>query len=69
MRNNTERLEALEVGAVKLVGTNVNEIVKVVNQLLTDSDFYMQMSKASNPYGDGEASSIICDILVNRGEV
>ena len=68
MRNNTERPEALEVGTVKLVGTNANEIVKAVNQLLTDSDFYMQMSKASNPYGNGEASAIICDILVNRGE-
>ena len=68
MRNNTERLEAVEVGAVKLVGTNANEIVKAVNQLLSDSDFYMQMSKASNPYGNGEASAIICDILVNRGE-
>jgi len=68
MRNNTERPEALEVGAVKLVGTNANEIVKAVNQLLTDSDFYMQMSKALNPYGNGEASAIICDILVDRGE-
>jgi len=68
MRNNTERPEAEEAGAVKLVGTNANEIVKAVNQLLTDSDFYMQMSKAHNPYGNGEASAIICDILVNRGE-
>jgi UDP-N-acetylglucosamine 2-epimerase (non-hydrolysing) len=68
MRKNTERPEALEAGTVKLVGTNTNEIVKAVNQLLTDSDFYMQMSKAINPYGNGEASAIICDILVNRGE-
>ena len=69
MRETTERPEAVESGTVKLVGTNKNEIVKMVNRLLTDSNFYMQMSKAHNPYGDGKASSIICDILVNRGAV
>ncbi len=69
MRDTTERPEAIESGTVKLVGTNKNEIVKMVNRLLTDSDFYMKMSKAHNPYGDGKAGSIICDILVNRGTV
>ena len=67
MRDTTERPEALEAGTVKLVGTNKNQIVKMVNRLLTDSAFYMQMSKAHNPYGDGKASGIICDILVKRG--
>jgi UDP-N-acetylglucosamine 2-epimerase (non-hydrolysing) len=69
MRDTTERPEAVESGTVKLVGTNKNEIVKMVNRLLTDSNFYMQMSKAHNPYGDGKAGGIICDILVNRGLV
>ena len=67
MRDTTERPEAVESGTVKLVGTNKNEIVKMVNKLLTDSNFYMQMSLAHNPYGDGKAGSIICDILINRG--
>ena len=66
MRDTTERPEAVESGTVKLVGTNKNEIVKMVNRLLTDSNFYIQMSKAHNPYGDGKAGNIICDILVNR---
>ena len=69
MRNTTERPEALESGTVKLVGTNKNEIIKMVNRLLNDHDFYMQMSRSHNPYGDGNASGIICDILLNRGEV
>jgi len=69
MRDNTERPEAVESGTVKLVGTNKNEIVKMVNRLLTDSNFYMQMSKAHNPYGDGKAAGIIRDILVNKGLV
>ena len=69
MRDTTERPEAVESGTVKLVGTNKNDIVKMVNRLLTDSNFYMQVSKAHNPYGDGKASGIICDILINGGVV
>ena len=48
MRDTTERPEAVESGTVRLVGTNKNEIIKMVNRLLTDSNFYMQMSKALN---------------------
>ena len=66
MRDTTERPEAVEAGTVKLVGTNKNEIKKMVNLLLTDSNLYMKMSKAYNPYGDGKASSIICNVLANR---
>jgi len=69
MRDVTERPEAVESGTVKLVGTNTNEIVEMVNRLLTDSNFYMEMSKAHNPYGDGKACGIICDILATRGVV
>ena len=67
MRDTTERPEALEAGTVKLVGTNKEKIVKMVNQLLTDNKFYGQMSRAHNPYGDGDSSNMICDILVGEG--
>ena len=69
MRNTTERPESIQAGTVKLVGTNKFEIVDMVNKLLNDSNLYMQMSKAHNPYGDGEASSIIRNILIDRGKV
>ncbi len=65
MRDTTERPEAVEAGTVKLVGANKDEIVKMVNQLLTNKDNYAQMSKAHNPYGKGSASKVICDILKN----
>jgi len=65
MRDTTERPEAVEAGTVKLVGTNKEEIVKMVNQLLTNKDNYAQMSKAHNPYGKGDAGRVICDILKN----
>jgi len=64
MRDTTERPEALEAGTVKLVGTNKEKIVKMANKLLTDNKFYGQMSRAHNPYGDGDSSNMICDILV-----
>jgi len=69
MRDTTERPEALSAGTVKLVGTDRSEIVKMANRLLTESDFYLEMSKSHNPFGDGKASNVISDILVRRGLV
>jgi len=59
MRNTTERPEAIESGTVKMVGINRDEIVQTVNLLLNDDDTYKEMSKAHNPYGDGNASKRI----------
>ena len=55
MRDTTERPEALKAGTVKLVGTNFNKIVREVSCLLEDQAYYDMMSRAINPYGDGEA--------------
>ena len=54
MRDTTERPEALEAGTVKLVGTNYNKIMEEVSRLLDDNSYYDTMSKAVNPYGDGQ---------------
>ena len=59
MRDTTERPEALEAGTVKLVGTNYEKIVSEVSFLLDKRDYYENMSKAQNPYGDGLASQRI----------
>lgn len=63
MRNTTERPEALSAGTVKLVGTNKDLIVEQVDKLLNDSDYYNQMSRANNPYGDGLACKRIIEQL------
>ena len=65
MRDTTERPEALDAGTVKLVGADRNNIVESVHQLLTDDEFYKEMSRAHNPYGDGKASMRIKDFLLN----
>ena len=61
MRNTTERPEALKAGTVKLVGTDHALIVSEVSRLIEDRDYYESMSKAQNPYGDGQA----CQRIVN----
>jgi len=66
MRDNTERPEAVDAGTVKLVGTNVDQIVSGVQQLLDDETAYLKMSQAHNPYGDGMASSRIVEALADR---
>lgn len=55
MRDTTERPEAVDAGTVKLVGTDYDKIISEVAHLLDDAIHYNQMSKATNPYGDGKA--------------
>lgn len=62
MRNTTERPEALEAGTVKLVGTDFIRILDETSRLLEDKIYYDQMSKATNPYGDGLA----CQRIVTK---
>jgi UDP-N-acetylglucosamine 2-epimerase (non-hydrolysing) len=62
-RDTTERPEALEVGAVKLVGTNKDKIILESERLFSDSASYQRMSKIQNPFGDGHASEKIISNL------
>lgn len=63
MREVTERPEAVEAGTVKLVGTDSDKIVSLTQQLLDDEAFYQRMSRAHNPYGDGQAAQRIVEVL------
>lgn len=63
MRDTTERPEALAYGTVHLVGTDYDKIISEVSMLLEDIDAYNKMSKAVNPYGDGNACNRIVRIL------
>ena len=63
MRGKTERPEAIEAGTVKLVGSDKDNIIKEVQKLLNDNSEYQKMSKAHNPYGNGNASEKILNIL------
>ena len=63
MRDTTERPEGVEAGTLKLVGTDEKVIYHYFKELLENEKTYLQMSNASNPYGDGFASKKIADIL------
>lgn len=63
MRDTTERPEGIEAGTLKLVGTDGDGIYKAFTELLDDRAVYEKMAHASNPYGDGQASARIADIL------
>jgi UDP-N-acetylglucosamine 2-epimerase (non-hydrolysing) len=69
MRDTTERPEAVEAGTVRLVGTDVDNIVNNVALLLNDETEYAKMSFAHNPYGDGKASSRIIHALLSAGGI
>jgi UDP-N-acetylglucosamine 2-epimerase (non-hydrolysing) len=63
LREITERPEAVEAGTARLVGTDVETIVDEASRLLSDAEQYRCMSRAINPYGDGEAAPRILDVL------
>ncbi|KPI52192.1 UDP-N-acetylglucosamine 2-epimerase (non-hydrolyzing) [Clostridioides difficile] len=66
LRDKTERTEGIEAKTLKLVGTDEDRIYNSVSSLLINKKSYNQMSKASNPYGDGKASKYIVDIIMKK---
>ncbi|MBD2700693.1 UDP-N-acetylglucosamine 2-epimerase (non-hydrolyzing) [Spirosoma sp. BT702] len=68
MRDTTERPEAVDAGIVKLVGTNMDSIVKNVRLLLDDWEVYTEMAMAHNPYGDGKACARIVNYFIEKNQ-
>ena len=67
MRDVTERPEAVDAGTVKLVGTDRARIVAEASQLLDNAAAYETMSRAHNPYGDGQAAKRIATEVLKHG--
>ena len=65
MRDTTERPEAVAAGTVKLVGTNEESILYETNKLLDDRNYYSDMARSHNPYGDGNTSNRIKKLIEN----
>ncbi|WP_207063714.1 non-hydrolyzing UDP-N-acetylglucosamine 2-epimerase [Motiliproteus sp. SC1-56] len=66
MRDTTERPEAVEAGTVRLVGADHEKILTEATRLLDDPDHYSAMSRAHNPYGDGQACARIVEALASE---
>ncbi|NLD35604.1 MAG: UDP-N-acetylglucosamine 2-epimerase (non-hydrolyzing) [Desulfatiglans sp.] len=69
LRETTERPEAVTAGTVELVGTSMEKIISRTSELLKNKASYDKMSKAINPYGDGETSNriynLVCEYFEN----
>jgi UDP-N-acetylglucosamine 2-epimerase (non-hydrolysing) len=63
LREETERPEAVALGCNLLVGTDTRRIVDAAQTLLHDRPAYDRMAQAGSPYGDGQASQRILDVL------
>jgi len=63
LRDVTERPEAVDAGTVILVGANRERIFANVSELLENEATYKSMSRAHNPYGDGNACERIIAVL------
>ncbi len=69
MRDTTERPEAVDAGTVKLVGTDIDLIVRETEKLLDNKIAYEAMSRAHNPYGDGLAAKRIRDAILSFSNI
>jgi len=67
MRETTERPEALDAGAVELVGTSVERIVSRMTALLSDAEEYARHQIDENPYGDGKSAERIVELMLKQG--
>lgn len=64
LREVTERPEAVEAGAARVVGTSPERILCEAERLLDDPAAHAAMARVVNPYGDGHAAERIVAALV-----
>ncbi len=64
LRTETERFEAVESGVARVVGTEVEDIVREARKLLSDENEYYRMAQPISPFGDGRASARIVGTLL-----
>lgn len=65
LRETTERPEAIAAGTAKLIGTETARIEAETATLLEDAAAYDAMATAVNPFGDGQASERILQIVLD----
>lgn len=64
LREVTERPEAVEAGAARVVGTDRERIVEETCRLLDDRAAHAAMARRVNPYGDGRAAERIVEAIL-----
>ncbi len=71
LRQETERPEAVEAGAAKLIGQDAERLVAETERLLRDQAAHRAMAQGRNPFGDGQAgrriAAVVAQWLGQRG--
>lgn len=65
LRKETERIEAIKSGVVRLVGVNEDDIFNNAYKILNSTYEYSLFNKNKNPYGDGRSSERIVGIIAD----
>lgn len=66
LREETERIEAIEAGTAQLVGADSDRIVAAVHALLDAPGERARIAGRANPYGDGKAGERIASHLAGQ---
>lgn len=69
LRETTERVEGIEAGLAKLVGTTREPIVATASALIQEPRLRQQMVTSSTPYGDGKAAQRVVEALVKHSKM
>ncbi len=65
-REKTERPEAIDAGTSKLIPLEEKAFVRTALEVLRTPEVYQRMSQAKNPFGDGNASERILNLIATR---
>ena len=63
LRDKTERQEGIKCGVTKLVGTKKENVIDEVEKIMNDESLYNEFSNKINPFGDGNSSKRILEII------
>lgn len=63
LRDTTERPEGVAAGTLRLVGTETEDVLSTMVELLDNEEVHRTMAETNNPYGDGLASKRILDAI------
>lgn len=66
VRDTTERPEGVAAGTIKLVGTSAQAIYEECSKLLLNASEYNRMKEIKNPFGEGDSSNKIIDIIISH---
>ena len=62
-REVSERMEGVQAGVLRLVGTNADDIAEAAIELLASATDRARMLEAENPFGDGRAGQRIAQLI------